>query len=210
MEHLSYWAVFLTAALALNLSPGPDLIYILCRTVAQGERIGVASVCGVCSGAFVHILGAAAGLAAIIAASDVAFTIIKYAGAVYLGFLGLRALRSAGSGFEINGVPPVTAWQAFRQGVLIDVLNPKVAIFFLAFLPQFVRPDAGHPSLQIIGLGALVVLVAFMVELLFLFAAARVTRFFRTNRRSAVLLDKLLGSVLIGLGIRLAFTTQTA
>jgi threonine/homoserine/homoserine lactone efflux protein len=158
----------------------------------------------------VHVIAAAVGISAILATSALAFSIVKYVGAAYLVYLGVRALCSAGSSFEIDTteIPAVSVWRAFRQGVLIDVLNPKVAIFFLAFLPQFVRPELGGASLQILGLGTLVVLVAIIVEFIFVASAARTTRFFRANRTAAAWLDRTLGTILIGLGIRLAMSER--
>ncbi len=210
MDSLSYWLLFFSAAFALNISPGPDLIYILSRTVAQGRKIGVASSLGVCTGALVHVFAAALGLSAILATSAMAFSVVKYIGAAYLIYLGLKSFRSTGSNFNLSSLnsPQVTPWMAFKQGILVDVLNPKVAVFFMAFLPQFVRPDLGHTSAQIAVLGVLVILVAAVVEILFVLATGQTTRFFRNNRRVSAWLDRILGSILIGLGIRLAFSWQ--
>jgi RhtB (resistance to homoserine/threonine) family protein len=208
MIDTTYWLVFLTAAVALNISPGPDLLYILSRTVAQGRRVGLASAAGVCTGAFVHVVAAALGLSAILATSAGAFNLVKYVGAAYLIYLGLKALRSAGTSFTPHAapVPRVSAALAFRQGVLIDVLNPKVAIFFMAFLPQFVRPEAGNVTMQLLFLGSLVVGVAIIIESAFVLAAAKTTGFFRTHRKASVWLDRMMGSVLIALGVRLALS----
>jgi RhtB (resistance to homoserine/threonine) family protein len=210
MVDSTYWLVFFSAALALNLSPGPDLVYILGRTVAQGRRIGLASSAGVCTGAFVHVVAAALGLSALLATSALAFNVVKYLGAAYLIYLGIKAFRSAGTTFEANDVakPAVSAWSAFRQGVLVDVLNPKVAVFFMAFLPQFVRPESGNITMQLLLLGTLIIAVAIVVESVFVLAAARTTGFFRTHPRASVWLDRMLGSVLIGLGVRLALADQ--
>lgn len=210
MADLTYWLVFVSAALALNVSPGPDLIYILSRSVAHGRRVGLASAAGVCTGAFVHVLAASVGLSAILATSATAFTVVKYLGAAYLIYLGIKSLRSAGASFASNSETEssVSLWQAFRQGVLIDVLNPKVAIFFMAFLPQFVRPGHGSESSQLVVLGALVIGVAIVVEACFVLAASRATNFFRTNPSASVWLDRILGSVLMTLGIRLALSEQ--
>lgn len=211
MPDLNYWLVFLTAAVVLNISPGPDLIYILSRTIAQGTRVGLASAAGVCSGAIVHVLAAAFGLSAILATSALAFTIVKYVGAAYLVYLGIQALRSRGSALEVDTLKEktvVTPWQAFRQGVLVDVLNPKAAIFFMAFLPQFVRADHGSTSAQLVVLGLLVILVAIIIESLFVLAAARSANFFHRSPRVSALLDRALGTVFVSLGIRLALTEQ--
>ncbi len=208
MDTISYWLVFLSAAFAINISPGPDLIYIVSRTIAQGRKIGLASSLGVCTGALVHIFAAALGLSAILATSAMAFSVVKYIGAAYLFYLGIQTLRSKGISFDVPAKKETetTVWQAFRQGVLVDVLNPKVAVFFMAFLPQFIRPELGHDSVQIIFLGVLVDLLGLVVESLVVLTAARTTGFFRANPKVSIWLDRLLGSVLIGLGLRLALT----
>ena len=206
MESLSYWTLFFTAALMINISPGPDLLYILSKTIAGGRKVGVASSLGVCTGALVHVFAAAFGLSAILATSVTAFSVVKYIGAAYLVYLGIRAFMTRGTTFDAVEAKKqkTTPWQAFKQGALVDILNPKVAVFFMAFLPQFVRPELGHTTAQIITLGMLVIAVAVVVEFVFVMAAARTTRFFRKNRRASGWLDRLLGSVLIGLGLRLA------
>lgn len=211
MESTSYWVLFFSAAFAINISPGPDIIYILSKTIAQGRRIGFASSLGVCTGAIVHVLAAALGLSAILASSAIAFSIVKYIGAGYLIFLGIQALRSKGLSFDspVKNNTEISAWQAFRQGALVDILNPKAAIFFMAFLPQFIRPEAGHNSAQIFFLGLLVILVAIPVEFFIVFTAAKTTDFLRQNPGISVLTDRILGSVLIGLGIRLALTGKS-
>jgi len=206
MESSSYWLLFLSAAIAINITPGPDMIYILSRTIVQGRKIGIASSLGVCSGAFVHIFAAAFGLSAIIATSVMAFGVVKYVGAAYLIYLGIQALSSKGISFNIpvKKQAQPTFWKAFRQGALIDILNPKVAIFFMAFLPQFVRPELGHVPAQIFTLGFLVNLVGVVIESVLVLTAARTTNFFRNNSQFSTLLDRGLGSMFIGLGIRLA------
>ena len=135
MADATYWMVFFGTALALNLSPAPDLIYVISRTIAQGTRVGLASAAGLWTGAFIHVLAVAFGLSAILTASTEAFTVVRYAGAAYLVYLGLQALRSGGARFDLpSGMPKVTPAQAFRQGILVDLLNPKVAIFFGSIL----------------------------------------------------------------------------
>jgi threonine/homoserine/homoserine lactone efflux protein len=154
----------------------------------------------------VHVLAAALGLSAILATSAITFSVVKYVGAAYLVYLGIQALRSKGETFDIatNRGAQITAWKAFRQGALVDILNPKAAIFFMAFLPQFIRPELGHNSAQIFMLGVLVIVVAIPVELFVVLTADRTTNYFRKNRRFSIWLDRVLGSVLIGLGLRLA------
>ncbi len=154
----------------------------------------------------VHVFAAALGLSAILATSATAFSLVKYVGAAYLIYLGIQAIRSKGKTFDRVDAKSqkTTPWQAFKQGALVDILNPKVAIFFMAFLPQFVRPELGHTSVQIIVLGGLVIVVAIVVEFFIVLAAAQTTNFFRNNRKCSLWLDRVSGSVLIGLGIRLA------
>lgn len=210
MWDLSFWLLFFGAALALNLSPGPDLLFVLSRTLTSGRRVGLASACGVCSGALVHVAAAALGLSAILATSALAFTLVKYAGAAYLLYLGFQALRSSAAGLvlDINSTPRTGAWQAFRQGVLVDILNPKAAIFFMAFLPQFVRPGQGAVATQLLFLGVLVVLVAIVIEGSLVLLAARASSALRGNPRLGRWLDRVLGSVLIGLGVRLGLAER--
>lgn len=211
MHDLSFWLMFAGAVVALNVSPGPDMMYIVSRSLNQGPRVGVASAVGVCSGALVHALAAALGLSALLAASALAFTVLKYVGAVYLVYLGWRALTSAsGDPAAPETRPSATAWQAWREGVLIDVLNPKVALFFIAFLPQFVRPGHGDPAWQILGLGLLLVAVSVVVEVAIALLAARAARALAGNRRVSMWLTRSLGAVLIGLGVRLAFAETRA
>ncbi len=205
MDSTSYWLLFFSAAFAINISPGPDLIYILSRTIAQGRKIGIASSLGVCSGALFHVFAAALGLSAILATSAIAFSIVKYIGAAYLIYLGWQALRSNGISFDTpKKGKKISVWTAYKQGVLIDIFNPKVAIFFMAFLPQFIRPNMGSTSAQMLFLGFLVILVAIVVEFFIVITASQTTQYFRNNRKSAIWLDRLLGSILIGLGLRLA------
>ncbi len=206
MELSSYWLLFLSATIAINITPGPDMIYILSKTIAQGRKIGIASSLGVCSGSLVHIFAAAFGLSAILATSAMAFSVVKYVGAAYLIYLGIQALRAKGISFSIpvNKHEQSTFWKTFRQGALIDILNPKVAIFFMAFLPQFVRPELGHAPAQILILGFLVNLVGLLIESVLVLTAAQTTNFFRNNNKFSTLLDRVLGSMFIGLGIRLA------
>lgn len=210
MSDPAYWLIFFSAALALNLSPGPDLLFVLSRTLAGGRRVGLASACGVCSGALVRVAAAALGISAILATSALAFAVVKYVGAAYLLYLGIQTLRSAGSASLLNfkDGPKTSAWHAYRQGVLIDILNPKVAIFFMAFLPLFVRPDQGSVAVQLLLLGVLVVLVAIVVESAMVLLAARASATLRSNRRLCLWLDRLLGSVLIGLGLRLGLAER--
>ena len=206
MYDLNHWLVFFAAALALNLSPGPDIAYIVSNTVARGKRHGFAASFGVCSGSVVHVLAAAFGLSAILAASALAFSAVKWVGAAYLIYLGIRALLSAGAQFAADAGASTRAstFAIYRQGFMIDVLNPKVAVFFMAFLPQFANPALGHVPAQLVLHGGLVIAVAVVVEAGIVLIAARFTDALRRNPRIGLWLDRALGTVLIGLGLRLA------
>ena len=206
MDSLSYWIVFLTAALIINITPGPDLFLIISKTISQGRKTGFITSLGACSGAMVYVIATALGLSSILATSPLAFDLIKYAGAAYLVYLGLMAFKSKGMRININkrSHKKISNWKAFNQGVLVDLLNPKVAVFFMAFLPQFYRAELGHPSLQIFILGSIVVFVAMIVEFSVVLTASKTTSFFQSNPTFSMWMDRVLGSVLISLGIRLA------
>lgn len=209
----TFWTLFLLAAVVINLTPGPDMLYLLGKSCAHGRRLGLFAVLGLWSGAFVHVIAAAAGLSAILMASAEAFLLVKLLGAAYLCWLGVQAIRQAGQGLvadEVgNGSP--RALPAFRQGVLIAVLNPKTALFFMAFLPQFVRPElaAALPiSLQLLLLGSLVIVVAIPIELTLVLGASALSRWLRERKRLAVWLDRLLGVMFVGLAARLVSSAQ--
>ncbi|MEP6831613.1 MAG: LysE family translocator [Rhizomicrobium sp.] len=202
---LVHWSEFFGAALLLNLAPGPDLAFILGHTARNGRRHGLAAMLGVWVGVLCHITFAVVGLSALIAASAQAFAIVKWAGVAYLFWLGFQALRSHG-GFLADARPhfTVSRRRVFGQGVLVNVLNPKVAIFFLAFLPQFVMAGAGPVWLQLLLHGFLVIAVAGLIEPPLVFFGDRVTARFRTSNRLSLWLDRALGGMLIGLGLKLA------
>ena len=200
------WPLFFVSAIAINLAPGPDLIFILSRTLKRGLRAGLAASAGVCMGAIVHVLAAAAGVSALLAASERAFTMIRWAGAAYLAWLGASSIFSARSEPAAKVAEPqanVDAWATFREGVLVDVLNPKVSLFFLAFLPQFVRPGTLAPQWQVLVLGLLVIAVAMLIEALLVLVIAQSHRYLARPGVSRGL-DALAGLVLLGLAAQLA------
>jgi threonine/homoserine/homoserine lactone efflux protein len=148
-------AAFAAAAFVLIAIPGPNMIYLVARSLSEGRRAGLLSALGVETGTLVHTAAAAIGLSAVLASSATAFAVVKYAGAAYLVYLGLRALlgRAHGSGDDVRAAPPPGDGHVYRQALLTQVLNPKVAIFFLAFLPQFIDPDrAAAPQIVVLGL----------------------------------------------------------
>jgi len=156
LPDFSMLAVFLVATIALNLSPGPDMLYVISRSLGQGRRAGIVSALGIGAGTLVHTFVTAIGLSAVLLSAPIAFEVIRYVGAAYLAFLGVRMLlgsRSGASNPSSEAIAPSRLGAVFRQGVFTNVLNPKVALFFLAFLPQFVDPSKGTVALQIILLG---------------------------------------------------------
>lgn len=211
MSDLSFWLLFFPAVLALNLSPGPDLIYILSTTLAHGKKVGVGSVMGVCTGALFHVAAASLGLSAILASSALAFSIIKFIGVAYLLYLGYQSFHSAENRLTVSTRKntPKTPWTAFKQGLLIDILNPKVAIFFMAFLPQFVRDESRYGSvpLQLLYLGLIIVAMAMIVELLCLLIASTLFQRLQANQSMGVIMDRFLGTMFVALGIKLALTS---
>jgi threonine/homoserine/homoserine lactone efflux protein len=205
---LSHWLVFLAAAFVLNLSPGPDIAFILGHTVRSGKQGGAAAMFGIWVGACCHIIFAVVGLSAIIAGSAHAFLIVKSIGVAYLGWLGVQSFRSKGRFHITDSSPRVSARRIFTQGVLIDLLNPKVAIFFLAFLPQFVVAGAGPIWLQLLAHGLLIIIVAAIVEPPLVLLGERITRKIRSSNRIGLWLDRALGTLFIGLAVKLAATER--
>lgn len=206
---LAHWIGFLSAAILLNLSPGPDIAFILGHTVRSGIRSGFAALFGIWSGACLHVLMAAAGLSAILAASAVAFSTIKWVGAAYLIWLGIQALRSKGEGAWIKEAGKTLPWsRIYRQGILVSLLNPKVAIFFLAFLPQFVVEGAGPVWAQLLLHGSLIIVVAAFIEPPLILLGGRLTEALRRNRSVGLWLDRGLGALLVALGVRLATSAR--
>jgi RhtB (resistance to homoserine/threonine) family protein len=211
VSDLNFWLLFFSTALALNIAPGPDLLYILTKTIANGKRVGIASALGVCTGALFHVALASLGLSAILVSSAIAFSIVKYIGVGYLLYLAYQSFRSTGTSLNItsDGEPKESAWKAFKQGVLVDILNPKVAIFFMAFLPQFIRDGYGTAPIQLLYLGLLVIAVAVVVEVTYVLLAFRLTKKIRSSKRVSVLLDRVVGTVFVALGLKLAVSTST-
>lgn len=207
MMSLHSYLLFVLAAVGLVLVPGPDMMYMLGRCLAQGRRAGILSALGFNLGGYVHLTAAALGLSAILATSATAFTVVKWIGAAYLVYLGLSALLSKQGALTIGGDVAggsrrsrTILWQAF----LSDLLNPKVALFFLALLPQFVDRSAPHPTLQIVLLGVTVNAIGLPVNIAIACCAARITRGLRNSGSATLWLRRGLGVLFIGIGLRIA------
>jgi threonine/homoserine/homoserine lactone efflux protein len=205
-----HWSTFLIAAVLLNLSPGPDMAFILAQTARNGQRSGFAAMFGVWTGVFLHVLLAALGLSAILATSATAFTVVKWSGAAYLIWLGIQAWRSDGASYSSStDIRQLSNIRIFQQGVLVAVLNPKVAIFFLAFLPQFVVDGAGPVSAQLFLHGTLIIVVATLIEPPLVILGSKLTRYLGQNSRVEAWMERGLGTLFIGLGIRLALSEKS-
>ena len=198
-------AVFVIASAILAVTPGPDIIYVITRGAAQGPRAGVAAAAGLSTGIIGHTLLCVAGISAVLAASAPAFTAVKLLGAVYLVYLGVRMWRArehpdlAGDG-ERRSIAAI-----YRQSIIMNLLNPKVALFFLAFLPQFVSADAGPVAVQLGVLGAVFMIVSFAVMSAAGFAGGEIRKRLATSNRAARWVQCTAGGILVALGIRLAF-----
>ncbi len=203
---LHSFLLFISACIALALIPGPDMAYMLARCIAQGRRAGVLAALGFNLGGLVHATAAALGLSAVLASSSTAFTAVKWLGAAYLIYLGIAAIRSrseqipAAAGFAAGPGHKTILWQAF----LSDVLNPKVALFFVAFVPQFVDPHSSHAGLQFFLLGITCNLVCLPINLLLVLFSSRFTQTLRGNAAVSRWLQRGMGTLFIGLGLRLA------
>lgn len=213
MLGITHFGVFLLAALLLNITPGPDTAYIVGRSVAQGRGAGIVSALGIGTGCLVHTLACAFGLTALIAASPMAFTAVKYAGAAYLVYLGVKLLlaRPAAPASPADApaaAPARSLRQLYVQGVATNVLNPKVVLFFISFFPQFVAADSAHKTLAFLALGGVFSLQGLIWSVVVAWVAGSVTRRLAGNSAVKTWLDRLVGSAFVGLGLRLAAATQ--
>ncbi len=208
MLNISNLTLFCIAAIILIITPGPDMLYVIARSIGQGKVAGVVSAVGVCVGVLVHILAATIGLSALLMTSAVAYNIIKYAGATYLIYLGIRTILNHERQNTLRTSQKISLKTTFSQGVLSSVLNPKLALFFLAFLPQFVDSTQGRIALQIFILGLIFVTMA----IVWLVAVALLTSYLgnwlQNNSSWRRFQRWFSGSVLIVLGARLALPEQ--
>lgn len=205
MLGIQSFETFLVASIILNLIPGPDTFYILGRSLAQGRSVGVASALGISGGALVHTFAAAFGLSALITASATAFMIVKLAGAAYLIYLGIKMiLNSKSSPLEQTSFETTGAFSAFKQGLVTNTLNPKVAMFFLAFLPQFISEDANSPLVSFLALGATFVTTSTIWCVLLAWSAAIFSKNLREKPNYLSALNKGTGILFVGLGTKLA------
>jgi threonine/homoserine/homoserine lactone efflux protein len=198
--------LFVVAALALLVVPGPAVLYIVARSVAQGRRAGFVSDLGIHSATLVHVAAASLGLSALLASSAIAFSIVKYAGAAYLIWIGLRKIFSREDNPDVDvALKPRSQARLFREGFVVNLLNPKTALFFLAFLPQFVEVGRGHVAMQIAFLGIVFTLLGLISDGCYAFAAGTLGDRLRHSRAYLRFERYVSGIVFIGLGVTAAF-----
>lgn len=225
MPDAQHLLLFIAAGFLLNLTPGPDVLYIVSNALRAGARAGVVAGLGITAGCFVHVFAAAVGVSALLAASATAFTVLKWVGAAYLVWVGGKLLlaRAAPVGWAGAATPAVpvpgcaarsaaysggkasSLWAVFRGGFLTNVLNPKVAIFFLAFVPQFIAPEAGNEALAFVLLGTLFNVNSIAVNSGWALGAAWLARH-GAVQRGMHWLDRVAGAMFIGFGLKLALT----
>ena len=201
--------LFVVSAVLVNISPGPDSAYIVGRSLQLGWRAGMMAALGISCGCLVHVFGTAIGLSALLMASSLAFTVIKWVGAAYLCYIGITMLLSRqkspdGAANAVAPLPMLSLRQVFWQGVLTDVLNPKVALFFLAFLPQFVNADSPHKSLAFLVLGLMFISTGTLWCFSIAALAARAASRLRKSGGALVWINRALGGVFVYLGVRIA------
>jgi threonine/homoserine/homoserine lactone efflux protein len=199
---------FLGVAILLTLMPGPDILFVIAQSISQNKKAGIATALGLCSGLIVHITAATLGISTIIYQSALAFTVIKYTGAAYLLYLAWQSFKEKETGFAFNHNKPLKYLSLYKKGILMNLLNPKVSLFFLALLPQFVNKSMGHITLQMFILG-----IIFLVQALVIFIAVSV---FSEKLRHVLLTNSFIAKrmnivkgLLLGLiGIQIAFSEK--
>jgi threonine/homoserine/homoserine lactone efflux protein len=199
---------FLGVAILLTLMPGPDILFVIAQSISQDKKAGIATALGLCSGLIVHITAATLGISTIIYQSALAFTVVKYTGAAYLLYLAWQSFKEKETGFAINHHKPLKYPSLYKKGILMNLLNPKVSLFFLALLPQFVDKSMGHITLQMLILGMI-----FLVQALVIFVAVSV---FSEKLRHVLLTNSFIAKrmnivkgLLLGLiGIQIAFSEK--
>jgi len=199
---------FFFASLLLGVAPGPDNIFVLTQASIHGKKAGFSVVFGLCTGLIVHTSAVAFGVAAVLQTSAYAFTALKLAGALYLLWLSWQAFRATKQQLTPDRRNSLSSWQLYRRGILMNVTNPKVSIFFLAFLPQFVNPQQGQVALQIISLGALFILATLLVFGSISLLAGWLGEKFGKSERTQKILNRVAGTVFLLLAVRLAMAER--
>ena len=204
MPGFTHLPLFILASVVLLLTPGPAVLYIIARSVNQGRRAGLVSVCSIEVGNFMHVLAATLGLSALLLSSAVAFSVVKYLGASYLVYLGLRTLLTREAIQTPGSSQPQSLRRIFSQGVVVAALNPKTALFFVAFLPQFVVPSQGAIAGQMLALGCIFIMLAVISDSMYALLAGTVGQWLKGPRSVGRAERYLVGGVYIGLGVTAA------
>ena len=197
---------FLTAAIMLTILPGPDMLFVIAQSISLGKKAGISVALGLCTGLIFHTIAAAFGISIIIYNSDVAFMILKYLGVVYLIFLAFMALKESTINLNINW--QINKIHLYRKGILMNLLNPKVLLFFLAFLPQFVDQSDGNVSLQMVSLGIIFIIQAIIVFSIVSILASKISEKLITNKKFAKYLKWIKAGILLSIGISLIFVNK--
>ncbi|HSI50261.1 MAG TPA: LysE family translocator [Ideonella sp.] len=197
------WLLFVATSLVLIVTPGQDMILVMSRSITQGAAAGLATATGVCSALIVHTVVAALGLGALVRASEPLYLALQFAGAAYLAYLGLQLLRAPQAPLAMAGATPKRLAQMFFDGALSNLCNPKIIVFYLAFLPQFVAPGASHAGLSLFVLGLVFAVLAWLVKAPLGWGAASLTQWLRAHPQSLVWLFRVSGLVLLGLALQM-------
>jgi RhtB (resistance to homoserine/threonine) family protein len=207
MFGIENYLVFIVSGIILNITPGNDTIYILSRSIAQGRKAGVISVLGIGTGALAHTIMASLGLSVILSKSILLFDVIKYIGVIYLVYIGIKTIISKNNPFnnQTNIESSIDYKQIYKQGFLTNLFNPKVALFFLSFLPQFINPNINNTPIPFLILGVTFLITGTIWCLFLAYASSSLSKILRENDKFSTITHKLCGMIFIGLGLKLAF-----
>ncbi len=199
-------AIFFAASITLGLAPGPDNIFVLTQSALYGRKAGILVTLGLCTGLLIHTAAVALGIAAIFQTSVLAFNILKIIGALYLLYLALQAFRASPTTLDEEGKQELLWHKLYRRGIIMNITNPKVVIFFLAFLPQFADPSLGSISTQILWLGTLFIVATLLVFGTVAWFAGFLGEWLKSSAKAQLIMNRIAGTVFIGLALRLAVT----
>ncbi len=199
---------FFFASLLLGLAPGPDNIFVLTQSALRGKKAGIVVMFGLCTGLIVHSLAVALGVAVVFQTSAIAFTALKFIGAGYLVYLAWKAYRAPSKKIQHSSNGEDNTWKLYRRGIIMNITNPKVSIFFLAFLPQFADPTRGPISLQLLLLGGLFILATILIFGGIALLAGALGQWLNRSERSQKVMNRIAGTVFLGLAIKLATTER--
>ncbi|KAA6451832.1 LysE family translocator [Bacillus swezeyi] len=199
---------FLGASILLTLIPGPDNLFVLAQSMSKGKYAGISTGCGLCTGLIVHIAAAAGGISAVIYQSALAFAFVKYAGAAYLLFLAYKSFREKSSGFDLGDQPALSCTSLYQKGVIMNLLNPKVSLFFLALLPQFVDDGAGQAAQQMLIYGMLFLIQALAIFIIISIFAEKAGNVLRKNSAISQKIHLIQGSLFALIGLKIALSQK--